>query len=326
MIVIGKTRTVEFAYGGWGTNQHMGTPWNPWDASIHRTPGGSSSGSGVAVAARMVPCAIGTDTGGSVRVPASFCGLFGIRPTHGRIDFAGITQQAPSSDTVGWFARDGATFARVGEAVFGAAMPDRLPIRLIVAVDAFGFADEAVRTALEPMVTRLGKLIGDCSEETLAPQGLSIWQWAQRVGQSSEAWATFQPWIDQWNPRFAFGVAFPQDAAGRLVADRSQGADAPVAAGRYHPVSAHHAVSGTQAGPVHFGAGTPARSHFLSDQPWRIDGSAAGEPAGCRGGRRAGRPVDRRRTRHRPRSARSRARDGCRLTVSPWRPRPERVS
>ena len=60
MIVIGKTHTVEFAFGGWGTNQHLGTPWNPWDAKTHRTPGGSSSGSGVAVAARMVPCAIGT--------------------------------------------------------------------------------------------------------------------------------------------------------------------------------------------------------------------------------------------------------------------------
>ena len=70
MIVIGKTHTVEFAFGGWGTNQHLGTPWNPWDAETHRTPGGSSSGSGVAVAARMVPCALGTDTGGSVRLPA----------------------------------------------------------------------------------------------------------------------------------------------------------------------------------------------------------------------------------------------------------------
>ena len=66
MIVLGKTHTVEFAYGAWGTNQHMGTPWNPWDPDIHRTPGGSSSGSAVAVAARMAPCAIGTDTGGSV--------------------------------------------------------------------------------------------------------------------------------------------------------------------------------------------------------------------------------------------------------------------
>src|SRR5262249_36487969 len=75
MIVLGKTHTVEFAYGGWGTNQRMGTPWNPWDPKVARIPGGSSSGSGVAVAARLAPWAIGTDTGGSVRLPASFCGL-----------------------------------------------------------------------------------------------------------------------------------------------------------------------------------------------------------------------------------------------------------
>ena len=83
MIVVGKTHTVEFAFGGWGTNQHMGTPWNPWDPRTHRVPGGSSSGSGVAVAARMVPWAIGTDTGGSVRLPASFCGLTGLKTTIG---------------------------------------------------------------------------------------------------------------------------------------------------------------------------------------------------------------------------------------------------
>ena len=75
MIVIGKTHTVEFAMGGWGTNSRMGTPWNPWDVKRHRTPGGSSSGSGVAVAAGLVPWAIGTDTGGSVRLPASWCGI-----------------------------------------------------------------------------------------------------------------------------------------------------------------------------------------------------------------------------------------------------------
>src|SRR6516164_9282237 len=68
MIIIGRTHMVEFALGGWGTNQHLGTPWNPWDGETHCIPGGSSSGSAVAVAARMVPCAVGTDTGGSVRL------------------------------------------------------------------------------------------------------------------------------------------------------------------------------------------------------------------------------------------------------------------
>src|SRR5690348_10335313 len=101
MIVIGKTHTVEFAFGGWGTNQHMGTPWNPWDANTQRTPGGSSSGSGVAVAARMVPCAIGTDTGGSVRVPAAWCGITGLKTTIGRISTWGVLPLTPTLDTPG---------------------------------------------------------------------------------------------------------------------------------------------------------------------------------------------------------------------------------
>ena len=101
MIIIGKTHTVEFAFGGWGTNQHLGTPWNPWDANTHLTPGGSSSGSGVAVAARMVPCALGTDTGGSVRVPAAWCGITGLKTTIGRISTYGVLPLSPSLDTPG---------------------------------------------------------------------------------------------------------------------------------------------------------------------------------------------------------------------------------
>ena len=101
MIVIGKTHTVEFAMGGWGTNQHMGTPWNPWDPRQHRAPGGSSAGSGVAVAAGMVPWAIGTDTGGSVRLPAGWCGLTGLKTTIGRVSVHGILPLSPTLDTPG---------------------------------------------------------------------------------------------------------------------------------------------------------------------------------------------------------------------------------
>jgi aspartyl-tRNA(Asn)/glutamyl-tRNA(Gln) amidotransferase subunit A len=101
MIVLGKTHTVEFAFGGWGTNQHMGTPRNPWDMQTHRVPGGSSSGSGVAVAARMAPWAIGTDTGGSVRMPASFCGVTGLKTTIGRISVHGVLPLSPTLDTPG---------------------------------------------------------------------------------------------------------------------------------------------------------------------------------------------------------------------------------
>src|SRR5438874_7592476 len=105
LIVIGKTHTVEFAMGGWGTNEHRGTPWNPWDLGVARTPGGSSSGSGVAVAAGMAPWRIGTDTGGSVRLPASWCGLSGLKTTIGRVSTYGILPLAPSLDTPGPMAR-----------------------------------------------------------------------------------------------------------------------------------------------------------------------------------------------------------------------------
>ena len=106
MINLGKTHTVEFAYGAWGTNQHLGTPWNPWDSSTHRAPGGSSSGSGVAVAARLAPCAIGTDTGGSVRVPAAWNGITGLKTTIGRISTFGVLPLSHTLDTPGPITRD----------------------------------------------------------------------------------------------------------------------------------------------------------------------------------------------------------------------------
>ena len=106
MINLGKTHTVEFAYGGWGTNQHLGTPWNPWDNGTHRAPGGSSSGSGVAVAARMAPWAIGTDTGGSVRIPAAWNGVTGLKTTIGRISTFGVLPLSPTLDTPGPITRD----------------------------------------------------------------------------------------------------------------------------------------------------------------------------------------------------------------------------
>jgi amidase len=203
--LIGKTITDEVSLGILGENAFDGTPLNP--AAPDRVPGGSSSGSASAVAQGLCDTALGTDTGGSVRVSSSFCGLYGIRPTHGRLPVDGMMPQAPSSDTTGWFARDAATFAKVSATMLGETMPTRLPTRLIVAVDAFGFADRGVAEALQPMVERLGRLIGDSREDLLAPQGLSVWARAQRTLQPAEAWATFKPWIDRGNPRFAFGVA-----------------------------------------------------------------------------------------------------------------------
>ncbi|MCZ8042625.1 MAG: amidase [Beijerinckiaceae bacterium] len=200
---VGKTITDEVSLGILGENAFDGTPINT--AAPERVPGGSSSGSAAAVAAGLCDTALGTDTGGSVRVPASFCGLYGIRPTHGRVDTTGMLPQAPSSDTTGWFARDAETFARVSTALLGEA-PGALPTRLLIATDAFAFADPEVAEALQPMVARLSRIVGEVREEIMAPQGLSVWARAQRTLQPVEAWNTFRHWVETANPRMAFSV------------------------------------------------------------------------------------------------------------------------
>lgn len=203
--LIGKTVTDEVSLGILGENPFDGTPLNP--KAPERVPGGSSSGSASAVAQGLCDTALGTDTGGSVRVPASFCGLLGIRPTHGRLDLGGMMPQAPSSDTTGWFARDAHTFARVSEVLLGEPIPARLPAKLVVAVDAFGFADAETAAALGPMVRKLSALVREVREDFLSPPGLSVWSRAQRTLQPYEAWRTFKDWIDRENPRLAFSVA-----------------------------------------------------------------------------------------------------------------------
>jgi amidase len=203
--LIGKTITDEVSLGIVGENAFYGTPVN--SRAPDRVPGGSSSGSAAAVAAGLCDTALGTDTGGSVRVPASFCGLYGIRPTHGRLDVSGMMQQAPSSDTTGWFARDIATFAKVSSVMLGEAIPTTLPRKLVIAADAFAFAEPEVSAALRPLVERLRALIGGVWEEVMAPAGITQWARAQRTLQPSEAWLTFKDWIDRDNPRFAFSVA-----------------------------------------------------------------------------------------------------------------------
>jgi amidase len=203
--LIGKTITDEVSLGILGENAFDGTPLNP--RAPDRVPGGSSSGSASAVAQGLCDTALGTDTGGSVRVPASFCGLHGIRPTHGRLDLTGMLPQAPTSDTTGWFARDAQTFARVTAVMLGEPIPTTLPTRLVVAQDAFGLADEETAAALQPMVRRLAGLMKHVREDVMAPPGLTAWARAQRTLQPWEAWHTFKDWIDRDNPRMAFGVA-----------------------------------------------------------------------------------------------------------------------
>src|SRR5204863_9920717 len=110
-IVLGKLHMVEFAYGPEGLNAHHGAPRNPWDASTERMPGGSSSGSGVAVAAGLAPAALGSDTGGSIRIPASMCGITGLKPTYGRVSRAGVLPLSWSMDHAGPMARSAADCA-----------------------------------------------------------------------------------------------------------------------------------------------------------------------------------------------------------------------
>ncbi len=203
--LIGKTITDEVSLGILGENPFDGTPLNP--QAPDRVPGGSSSGSASAVAQALCDTALGTDSGGSVRVPASFCGLYGIRPTHGRLDLSGMLTQAPSADTIGWFAREAATFARVSEVMLGEPAPPTLPARLVIAVDAFGFADAQTSQALQPMVRRLTTLVKDVREDLLAPAGLTAWARALRTLQPWEAWQTFKPWLERENPRMQYSVA-----------------------------------------------------------------------------------------------------------------------
>jgi aspartyl-tRNA(Asn)/glutamyl-tRNA(Gln) amidotransferase subunit A len=166
MIVLGKTHTVEFAMGGWGTNHHMGTPWNPWDPAVARTPGGSSSGSGVAVASAMAPWAIGTDTGGSVRLPASWCGLTGLKTTIGRVSCHGILPLAPSLDTPGPMARSVEDAALLFSVMQGTDPLDRLTLSAPPPADPFATLRRGVkglRLARMPQGERDG-----CDPEMLA--------------------------------------------------------------------------------------------------------------------------------------------------------------
>ena len=119
MVPLGKTQMVEFAFGTWGANSHLGTPWNPWDLDTHRVPGGSSSGSAVAVAAGLAPAAIGSDTGGSVRIPAALNGITGLKTSGGLISTAGAFPLSQTLDTIGPMTRSAEDAALLCAAMLG---------------------------------------------------------------------------------------------------------------------------------------------------------------------------------------------------------------
>lgn len=203
--LVGKTHTVELTRGIFGENPHYGTPVNP--RAPGHDPGGSSSGSASAVAGGLVDFALGSDTLGSVRIPASNCGLYGMRTTHGRIPLDGMMLQAPSYDTVGWFARDAEMFSRVGSVLLRDRSTSRRPARLVVAEDAFELADETISQALMPFVEKIVGILGGSSSERLAVTSLGDWHQQQLILQSREAWRSVKDWVDRVNPRMSYLVA-----------------------------------------------------------------------------------------------------------------------
>jgi amidase len=202
----GKTITDELAFSMNGKNAHFGAPIN--GAAKDRITGGSSSGSAAAVSHGLCDFALGTDTGGSVRAPANHCGLYGLRPTHGRVPLAGAHDLAPSYDTCGWFARDAATYARVADVLLGAD-PRPLPPkpRLMLAQDCFALLDEPVREALAPAVRRLEALYGPARQVVTAKDGFERLYWAFRRIQGREAWAVDGALIERFGLPLGPGVA-----------------------------------------------------------------------------------------------------------------------
>jgi amidase len=230
---IGKTNTDELAFSLNGQNMHTGTPVNV--RAPGRIPGGSSSGSAAATAAGLCDFAIGSDTGGSVRAPASYCGLFGIRPSHGRLPLKRTMPLAPSFDVPGYFADSADVFSRVAPVFLG---PDEKRFslsRLTRANDAFDrLMNGGEAQSLTPAERRVAGHFDGVKDVIVAPDGLDNWYWAFRHLQAVEAWAAHGEWIEANDPemtpgvreRFEYGKTVPLDVvaktklARRVIRDR----------------------------------------------------------------------------------------------------------
>jgi amidase len=202
----GKTVTDELAFSMNGNNAHFGAPIN--GGAPLRITGGSSSGSASAVSSRLCDFALGTDTGGSVRAPANHCGLYGLRPTHGRVSLEGALDLAPSFDTCGWFARDIGTFARVADVLLeadAAPLPER--VRLLRPDDVWALAEPAAADALQAAADRVQAFLGPATGTTAALESFDTMYWNFRYLQSREAWLTDGPLIERHAPPLGPGVA-----------------------------------------------------------------------------------------------------------------------
>lgn len=202
----GKTVTDELAFSMNGQNAHFGAPVN--GAAPERITGGSSSGSAAAVSGRLCDFALGTDTGGSVRAPASHCGLVGLRPTHGRVSLEGALDLAPSLDTCGWFSRDVATFARVAEVLLGDdAAPLPATPRLLWPHELWALATPEAATAAQAAADRVQTVLGAARPVAVVHDSLDAMYWHFRHLQGREAWATDGPLIERYAPPLGPGVA-----------------------------------------------------------------------------------------------------------------------
>lgn len=224
----GKTQTDELTFSLLGMNAHYPTPVN--SAAPDRVTGGSSSGSAAAVAGGLVDLATGSDTGGSVRGPASMCGLIGLRTTHGRISLQGAMGLAPSFDTFGWFARTPALYETVAEVLLGAD-DDAAPLNKAVTLD---MTDQLVlgpaeADEYEHMKARLVSVTGPA--EAMAPLSETIddLYWCMRKLQAFEAWEYHGQWISAKDrnlgpgvkERFEFGANIDEDTVSRETERRS---------------------------------------------------------------------------------------------------------
>lgn len=194
----GKTHTDELTFSLNGENFHYGTPLNP--AAPGRIPGGSSSGSASAVAGGLVDFALGTDTGGSVRLPASYCGILGYRPTWGSVPNDHVLPLAPSFDTVGWFARDTRHLERVGNVLLPGVPDTTGPMHLLLAADAFELAFEELRSVLSGALSNITACLGSCEKVSVYDGESEAWMKCFRTLQGLEIWKTHGDWIRKTNP------------------------------------------------------------------------------------------------------------------------------
>ncbi len=217
--LIGPTVNDELCFSLNGGNIHYGAPVNP--RTPDRLPGGSSCGSAVAVAGGLADAAIGTDCAGSVRVPAAFCGAFGIRPTFDRVSARGVFALAPSFDAVGWFAREAALMAALGRVLIpDHAAASARPARLLVAGDLFDALPDAVAAAQRALVDRVASsLTLEAETVTLAPDGIDRWADAFRILQAREVTANLGPWVAARRPALEPAIAARLDWAATVTAE-----------------------------------------------------------------------------------------------------------